>query len=127
MMDRGRTVALSAGIALAALAFAPPASAVGVFFGFAPPVYYPPAYYPPPIYYPPPLYYPPPAYYPPPPVYYTPPPPLYAPPAYQPPPGGVATTCYAGAFVCPMQSRVSIGTTCWCPDNAGARAYGRAG
>lgn len=121
MMDRSRTVALCAAImALGALASARPASA-RVFFGFAPPVYYPPAYYPPPIYYPPPVYYPPP------PVYYTPPPPPYTPPAYQPPPSGVATTCYAGAFVCPMQSRVSIGTTCWCPDNAGARAYGRAG
>ncbi len=63
MMDRSRTVALCAAImALGALASAPPASA-RVFFGFAPPVYYPPAYYPPPIYYPPPAYYPPPPVY----------------------------------------------------------------
>ena len=119
MMDRSGTMALCAGIALAALAPAPPASA-RVFIGVAP-LYYPPAYYPPPIYYPPP------AYYAPPPEYYTPPPPPYMPSPYRPPAAGVATTCYAGAFVCPMQSRVSIGTTCWCPDNTGARAYGRAG
>ncbi|MEO9189395.1 MAG: hypothetical protein ABI224_05220 [Acetobacteraceae bacterium] len=125
MTRRHRTAALCAGMALAALVLAPPASArVGVFFGFAPPVYYPPPAY----YAPPPFYYAPPAYYaPPPPVYYTPPPAAYAPPPYDDRPSVAATTCYAGAFVCPMQSRVSIGATCWCPDNTGARAYGRAG
>lgn len=114
----GMRSALCAGIALAALALAPPASArVGVFFGFAPPLYYGP----PPIYYPPP-----PIYYPPPPVYYTPPPPVtYTPPVVG-PQGYFARTCYAGAYVCPMETRVSSGTTCWCPDNSGGRAYGRA-
>lgn len=119
--------ALCAGVALAALTLAAPARArVGVVFGFAPPIWVPPPAY----------YYPPPVYYPPPPVYYTPPrlPPWYvptppvthAPPAYQ---GGsyAATTCYAPAYVCPMETRVSIGTVCWCADNAGGRAYGRAG
>jgi hypothetical protein len=78
---------------------------------------------------PPPVYYPPPAYYPPP-VYYTPPPaPSYAPPQrYAPPPGAVAgLSCYAGPYMCPMEHSVPAGTTCWCPDNAGGRAYGRAG
>jgi len=126
MTGRHRTAALCAGVALAALGLAPAASArVGVFFGFAPPIYYPPpAYYPPPVYYPPP-----PEWYtpPPPPAYYPPPPPAYPPSAYQQRQPTVATTCYAGAFVCPMQSRVNVGTTCWCSDTTGARAYGRAG
>ncbi len=123
---RPASIALGAGVALAALAVAPPAQArVGVFFGFAPPLWAPPVFY-----------YPPPVYYPPPPVWYTPPPlppwyvprpPVtYSPPAY-PRRSSAAATCYAGAYVCPMETRVAIGTTCWCSDNAGGRAFGRAG
>lgn len=121
MRNLHRIAALCAAAVGPAMAAPPPAHAASVFFGFGPPVYYaPPAYYPPPLYYPPP-----PAYYPPPPPqYYTPPPPPYAPPPRQ---TSAATTCYAGAFVCPMESQVSIGTTCWCPNNAGGRTYGRAG
>ncbi len=103
-------LALGAGAVLAGLAAMPPARArVGVFFGFAPPLYVAPPYY-----------YPPPIYYPPPPVWYTPPPPAesYTPPAYA-PAAAPARSCYAGAYVCPMQTAVSAGTTCWCPDNSG--------
>jgi hypothetical protein len=98
-----------------AIGIAPPAQArVGVVLGFGPGFWFPPYYY-----------YPPPVYYPPPPVWYTPPPPVsYTPPAYASP--GVARSCYAGAYVCPMQVEVSPGTTCWCPNNTGGRAYGTA-
>ncbi len=122
-----RTLPALGALALAGAAWAPPAQArVGVFFGFAPPIWAPPAYY-----YPPPLYYPPPPVYyaPPPPVYYTPPPVTYTPPAYQGPGGAPATSrsCYAGAYVCPLEVRIAPGSTCWCPDNRGGRTYGRAG
>lgn len=105
------------GAACLAPVFSPARAAV--FFGFGAPFYYPP-----------PVYYPPPAYYPPPPVYY-PPPVLYAPQPWSTPPqpypsAGNATTCYAGRYICPMQVQIAPGGTCWCPDNAGGRAYGRA-
>ncbi|HJS87608.1 MAG TPA: hypothetical protein VJ779_19310 [Acetobacteraceae bacterium] len=118
-----RCAALALGVvAFAAVATPIPAQArVGVFLGLGP-FWGPPAYY-----YPPPFYYPPPVYYaPPPPVYYTPPPVTYTPPAYV-GPGSTVRSCYAGAYVCPLETRLAAGTTCWCPDNRGGRAYGRAG
>jgi hypothetical protein len=122
-----RRAALTLGVVgLVTGAAAVPAQArVGVFFGFGP-FWGAPAYY-----------YPPPFYYPPPPVYYTPAPPVYyTPPSvtYTPPfggqgagPGATVRSCYAGAYVCPLETRLAPGTTCWCPDNRGGRAYGRAG
>jgi hypothetical protein len=110
---------LSVAVAVAALAGTTPAEArVGVFFGFGPSIWVPPAYY-----------YPPPFYYPPPPVFYTPPPPVsYTPPPYPEQGAGAATrSCYAGAYVCPLEVRIPAGNICWCPDNRGGRAYGRAG
>ncbi len=122
---RRASLALSAGIALAGLATAPPAQArVGVFFGFSPFVAFPPAfYYPAPVFYPPPFYYAPPWVVYAPPVTYT--PPATGGQAYA--PGSRGRSCYAGAYVCPMNTPVAAGATCWCPDNAGRRAYGRAG
>ena len=98
--------------ALAALAVCAPAHAA-VFFGFGMPLYYPP-----PVYYPPP-------------IYYAPPPVAYAPPAWSTPPAAPpraisGQTCYAGQYVCPMQVPIATGGTCWCPNNTGRRAYGRA-
>lgn len=120
-------IACALALCAGGLAAAPaPASAhVGVFFGFSPGFFYAP-----PVYaYPPPVYYPPPAYYPPPPVdqWYTPPPP---PPVYGQAPAvtspAAAQSCNAGAYVCPMETPVSPGTTCWCPNNRGGRTYGHA-
>ncbi|MBS0638310.1 MAG: hypothetical protein U1E70_11195 [Acetobacteraceae bacterium] len=101
---------------------------VFVGFGFGLPLVAPYAY-PPPVYVaPPPVY-----YAPPPPVYYTPPPPptYYTPPRpYTPMPGGVQSaarqSCYAGAYVCPMDQPIAPGATCWCPGNGGQRVYGQA-
>lgn len=88
-----------------------------VFFGFGMPLYYGP-----PVYAPPPVYYPPPAYYaPPPPVVYAPPPAQ----TYTPYPGGAGQSCYAGAYVCPMDRPVSPGSGCYCTVN-GSRVWGRA-
>lgn len=58
-------------------------------------------------------------YGPPPPVYYAPPPVVYAPA----PPAG--QTCYAGAYVCPLDQPTPVNGGCSCPTNQG-RAYGRA-
>lgn len=60
-----------------------------------------------------------------PPVVYAPPPPIYyAPaPAYVAPPGG--QTCYAGAYICPLDRPTPAGGNCSCPTNNG-RAFGRA-
>lgn len=103
-------------VGVACLVAPPTPAKAAVFFGFGAPFYYPP-----PVYYPP--------YYPPPPVYY-PPPVVYAPQPWstppQPYPRAGATTCYAGRYVCPMQVPIASGGTCWCPDNTGGRAYGRA-
>src|ERR1700761_6320407 len=59
-------------------------------------------------------FYPAPYYYPPPPVYYAPPPPVvYAPPqTYAPAPqaSGGGQTCYAGAYVCPMDRPTATGS-----------------
>jgi hypothetical protein len=66
-----------------------------------------------PYYYAPPPYYPPPAYYP--------------PQAYsQTPIGGGAQSCYAGAYVCPMDRPVATGAGCYCLGNDGQRVEGRA-
>jgi hypothetical protein len=89
---------------------APAYSRVWVGFGF-PLFWTPPVYYPPPIY-----YYPPPAYYPPPPA-------TYAPPA---PPVAGGQSCYAGAYVCPMDNPVPSGAACYCLGNQGTHVWGHA-
>lgn len=64
----------------------------------------------------------PPVIYAPPPVVYAPPPVVYAPappPAYVP----AGQTCYAGAYVCPLERATPVGAGCSCPTNTG-RAYG---
>ena len=59
----------------------------------------------------------------PPPVYYA-PPVIYAPPpVYAPPMAG--GTCYAGAYICPLEQATPVGGGCSCPTHQG-RAYGRA-
>ena len=86
-----------------------------------------------------PFYYPPPVYYPPPPVYYAPPPGYYspypgyiaqmppqAPPAPAAPAPGIAQSCNAGQYICPMQVSVPVGGRCYCRDNNGGRVYGTA-
>jgi hypothetical protein len=77
-----------------------------------------------------PYYYPPPFYYPSPPVYYAPPQAYYQPPpqAYSqaPPVGSGGQSCYAGAYVCPMDRPVATGASCYCPGNNGQRVGGRA-
>jgi hypothetical protein len=104
------TALLVAGVALP---FSPAQARVWVGFGF-------PLYYPPPAYYPPPLYAPPPVIYaPPPPVTYAPP------PSY--PPMSRGQSCYAGAYVCPMDRPTASGNACYCPGNGGERVWGRAG
>jgi hypothetical protein len=72
----------------------------------------------------------------PPPVYFAPPPVVYAPPQafFQPPPqafgqapgGGGGQSCFAGAYVCPMDRPVATGASCACPGNNGQRVGGRA-
>ena len=74
---------------------------------------------------------PPPVYYPPPVVYAPPPPVVYSPPGYA-QPGGPATaesapSCYAGAYVCPLQYAVPAGANCSCYSNQGRPIPGRAG
>ena len=108
-----------AGVLLGLAGMATPAySRVWVGFGFgfplvvAPPLYYaPPAYY-----YPPPVYVPPPGYYPPPPAGYAP----------QPPSAGAGQSCYAGPYVCPMDSPVASGAPCYCLGNQGVHVWGHA-
>ena len=76
---------------------------------------------------PPPLFFGPPVYVAPPTVYYSPPPVVYAPPPfYIAPPPRFAQTCYAGAYICPLQQPGPAGAPCSCPAYQG-RAYGRAG
>jgi hypothetical protein len=73
-----------------------------------------------------PYYYAPPGYYPPP-VSYAPPQAYYPPQAYsQAPVGGGGQSCYAGAYVCPMDRPVATGASCYCPGNDGQRVGGRA-
>ncbi len=91
-----------------------------VFVGIGIP-FYGPGYYPPPVYYPPPpVYYPPP-----PPVYYT-PPQSYVPAPVPSAQSGGGQACYAGAYVCPMDRPVLIGSTCYCLGNGGQKVWGRA-
>jgi hypothetical protein len=101
---------VAAGIAIPA---APAQARVFVGFGF-------------PLYFPPPLYYPPPVYAPPPVVYAPPPPVTYAPPPAYPPPSR-GQSCYAGAYVCPMDHPTAPGNACYCPGNGGERVWGHAG
>lgn len=117
--SRRRVAAAALGAALLGLLTAtePAYSRVWVGFGF-PLFWTPPVYYPPPIY-----YYPPPVYAPPPPAYYSPPPPAAYGPAS--PPGGVQS-CYAGAYVCPMDNPVASGAACYCLGNQGTHVWGHA-
>ncbi len=71
-------------------------------------------YYGPRVYFAAPLFLPPPVYIGPPPVY-------YAPRPYPP----SAQTCYAGAYICPLDQPAPVGGTCSCPATNG-RAYGSA-
>lgn len=71
----------------------------------------------------------PPVVYPPPPAYYPPP---YYPPAYYPPPVAPPApserTCYAGAYVCPLDHAPGIDGSCSCPsDTTGGRVWGHLG
>lgn len=104
-----------AGIGAGLIAFTGPSTAQArVFVGFGMPLYFGPL-----VYAPPPVYYPPPTYYaPPPPVVYA-PPSAYA-PQYQ-----SGQSCYAGAYVCPMDRPVTPDSGCYCTVN-GARVWGRA-
>lgn len=97
-------------------ATAPAAARVWFGIGIAPPVFVgPPAYY----YPPPPVYYPPP-------TYYAPPPASYAPPPASTAPAPAGQSCYAGAYVCPMDHPVPSGAACYCLGNGGARVWGQA-
>jgi hypothetical protein len=72
----------------------------------------------------PPFFLPPPVVYAaPPPVYYAPPPPpYYSAPAYHPTVSG--QSCYAGAYVCPLEHATPVGANCSCP-SYGRPAYGQ--
>ena len=113
------------GAALVAFCAAATPAVARVFIGFGFPFYVgPPAYYPPPpVYYPPP-----PAYYAPPPVTYGAPPPVSygAPPAVAPAPAESGQSCYAGAYVCPMDRPVPSGANCYCLGSGGTRVWGHA-
>jgi hypothetical protein len=107
-----------------------------VFIGVGVPLFFPPYVAPPPVYYPP--YYPP-AYYGPPAAYappdgsfsYTPP---SQPQNLAPPPGygqgygsyGMAQSCQAGAYVCPLVAQTPPGGRCSCPGHDGQRIRGQA-
>ena len=85
----------------------------GVYLGFAPPIYVAPPVYigPPVVYAPPPVYAPGPGYA---------PPAGYAPGGYAPgAPGQVSATCYAGAYICPLENPGPAGAPCTCPTNNG--------
>jgi hypothetical protein len=60
----------------------------------------------------------------PPPIYLG-PPVVYAPSPYAPRPYAAAQTCYAGAYICPLDQPAPYGGGCSCPTNNG-RAYGAA-
>lgn len=112
-MNRVRRLLVAAALAMPPLLLAAPAGAqVSFGFGFGPayPVFpaYPYAYAPPPGWVVP-------AY----PAY--PPPPSYLVPR---PPG---QTCYAGAYVCPLDRTLAAGDACGCPAGNGQRAWGRVG
>jgi hypothetical protein len=65
---------------------------------------------------------PPPAYYYPPPYYYAPPPPV----VYEQPAPAAGQSCYAGAYVCPLNAPSPVGGPCSCPTNTG-RTGGKVG
>ena len=143
---RVRTLATCAALAMLAL-FALPASQaharVFIGVGLGVPLFYPPYVAPPPAYYPP--YYAPPYYAPPdssfsytppsqpqnlaPPQGY-PPPQGYAPGGYAPggggPTYGMAQSCQAGAYVCPLVTDTPPGGRCSCPGHDGQRIRGQA-
>ena len=110
------TVALGAALVAFCAAATPAAARIWVGFGF-------PLYFGPPVYYPPPTYYaPPPA-----PAYNAPPPAAYNAPAQSdaaPMPAG--QSCYAGAYVCPMDHPIPSGANCYCPGTGGDRVWGHA-
>jgi hypothetical protein len=125
----------------------------GVFIGIppivVPPLGYPYSYpYPPPVYAPPPIYSapgetgaPPPGYEGSPEAYQSPPPGEQPPPGYAAPPSGYAQppaasggqagapgySCFAGAYVCPLDRSLPVGGKCSCPSNRGGRVAGQAG
>jgi|SRR6516165_5970564 hypothetical protein len=124
---------LAAGSVAACLSAAPAAAHggggwggwhVGIGIG---PVFWPwPYYYAPPVYYaPPPVYYAPPGYYSPYPGYIAQFPPQ-APSAPVAPGAGMAQSCNAGDYVCPMEATVPVGGRCYCRGNDGGRIYGTA-
>jgi len=98
MVRSVRLVALAA-LGLAGLAVSQPALAWRYYRG-------PEVFFAPPLYVAPPVYAPPPVY--------------YAPRRYP-----SAQTCYAGAYICPLDQPVPVGGTCSCPTNNG-RAFGSA-
>lgn len=122
---RGTALIAIAGGLMAGWAAVTPAAAWwhgGFFVGVAPaPLYVgPPVAYPPPVYYaspPPPVYYPPPS----PPAWYTPPPAATAAP-----PAPTGQSCFAGAYVCPMDHPVPSGSACYCLSNERSKVWGRA-
>jgi hypothetical protein len=115
-----RRITAASALCASALCLAPAPSQARVFVGIGVGV---PFYGYGPGYYPAPYYYPPPVYYAPPPMYYT-PPQVYSPaPAAQ---AGGGQTCYAGAYVCPMDRPVAPGSGCYCLGNGGQRVWGRA-
>jgi hypothetical protein len=126
-MQSLRRAIVAIALCVPGLGLAPSPASARVFVGIGVP-FFGPGFYPPPYYYPPPVYYPPP-----PPVVYAPPPQVYAPPpqVYAPPPQVYAPqrsgqTCYAGAYVCPMDRPVAAGGSCYCLGNGGEHVWGRA-
>jgi hypothetical protein len=141
-LPRLRTSVICGSLALVALCgLTTNAAQARVFIGvgvgvplFYPPVVAPPYYYPP--YYAPP-YYGPPSYPDGSSFSYAPPnssqpqnlapPPGYAPGGYTPSAGyGVAQSCQAGAYVCPLVAETPPGGRCSCPGQNGQRIRGQA-
>jgi hypothetical protein len=111
-MTRGSKLgALAAAVVVAASVAAPSAAHAWLRVGFG----FVPFYVPAPYYVPPPVY-----YYGPPPVAYVPAPaPAVAPAA--------GPSCYAGAYVCPLDHASAVGSPCSCPTNNNGRIGGRVG
>jgi len=80
----------------------------GVFFGFPGPIYVGP----------PVVYAAPPVVYAAPPVVYAPGQPVYAAPGYG-APAPIGSSCYAGAYICPLENPGPAGAPCTCPTNSG--------
>ena len=140
-LPRLRTSVIFGSLALLALCgLMTNAAQARIFIGVGVPLFYPPVvpapyYYPP--YYTPPYYGPPPGYAPPDGSFsYSPPssqpqnlapPPGYAPGGYTPSTGyGVAQSCQAGAYVCPLVADTPPGGRCSCPGQNGQRIRGQA-